>query len=298
MKDTHVPPIALSEGAAAGFEQEPGPHGGATLALPQPEAAAPRSRWTGERITALAIGSLLILFALVMLGAGGTALWADLTQRDGGYVTTDVHHFSVTGSALATERTELGAAGFGWLYSPGILGKVRIRVTPVSAGLPLFVGIGPSADVDRYLSGVKRTVISDFWKDKVKAVGGGLPRSPPDQQDFWVASASGPGEQSLVWDSTGGSWTVVAMAADGRAGIDVGADLGAKVPALLWIAIGVLIAGSVFLAGGGLLIVGAIRGRRAGRVSAGLQAGPDSTIRAPTTPTEPDDYERRSHGER
>jgi hypothetical protein len=32
-------------------------------------------------------------------------------------------------------------------------------------------------------------------------------------------------------------------------------------PAVLWIAIGLLAAGAVFMAGGGLLIAGAIRGR-------------------------------------
>jgi hypothetical protein len=48
------------------------------------------------------------------------------------------------------------------------------------------------------------------------------------------------------------------MNADGRGpGIDVGADLGARMPAVLWIAIGFLAAGVVFLAGGALLIVGA-----------------------------------------
>jgi hypothetical protein len=213
VKETYVPSAELAEGSAASLE---------------PNAAVRGSRWTAGRITALAIGSLLVLLALVMLGAAGTALWADVTQRDGGYVTTDGHEFSTSGSALATERTELGAAGFGWLYSPGILGKVRIRVTPVSSGPPLFVGIGPSADVDRYLSGVKHTVISEFFKDKVEAVGAGLPRSAPGQQGFWVASSSGPGEQSLAWDPADGSWTVVVMAADGRAGIDIGTDLGPR----------------------------------------------------------------------
>ena len=71
------------------------------------------------------IGALLVLVSLALLGAGGTGLWADLTQRDAGYVTTGVHTFSTSGSALATEPTELGSAGVGWLYSPGLLGKVQ-----------------------------------------------------------------------------------------------------------------------------------------------------------------------------
>jgi hypothetical protein len=220
-----------------------------------PKVAARTSGWTGGRITALVIGSLLVLLSLGLLGAGGTGVWADRTQRDAGYATTGVHHFSTAGSALATEETHLGSSGVGWLYSPGLLGKVRIRVTPTSPGSAVFVGIGRSADVDRYLAGVNHTVISDFFGDKVEPVGGGPAESPPGTQGFWVASATGSGAQTLVWDPTNGSWTVVVMNADGRPGIDVGADLGAKIPALLWIAVGLLAAGAVFMAGGVLLLI-------------------------------------------
>src|SRR5215510_13695700 len=156
-----------------------------------PAPAAPKvadrgSRWTAGRITAVVVGSLLVLVALVILGAGGTALWADRTQRDGGFVTTDVHEFSTAGSALATEETHLGSAGVGWLYSPHLLGKVRIHVTPVGTA-PLFVGIGRTDDVDRYLAGVSHTRITDFFKEKAEVVGGGKARSAPGTQHFWVA---------------------------------------------------------------------------------------------------------------
>jgi hypothetical protein len=232
-----------------------------------PEAAARPSGWTAGRITALVIGALLLLVGLVLLGGGGTALWADRTQRDGGYVTTGVHEFSTSGSALATVRTDLGSAGVGWLYSPGLLGKVRIRVTPVSSGSPLFVGIGRSAEVDRYLAGVDHTVISEFWRDEVESVAGGPARSAPATQHFWVASDSGPGPRTVVWDPKDGAWTVVVMNADGSSGIAVGADLGARISAVLWIAVGLLAAGGVFVLGGALLIAGAIRGRRAARAT-------------------------------
>lgn len=230
-----------------------------------PAIAARSSGWTGSRIAALVIGGLLVLIALILLGGGGTALWADRTQRDAGYATTDVHEFSTSGSALATVPTDLGSPGVAWLYSPGLLGEVRIRVTPVSAGPPLFVGIGPSTDVDRYLAGVRHTVITEYWRDETEAVDGGPSGSAPGTQDFWVASATGPGPQTLVWDPADGSWTVVVMNADGRPGIDVKADLGARMPALPWIALGVLVGGAVFLAGGVLLIGSAIRGRHASR---------------------------------
>jgi hypothetical protein len=229
--------------------------------VPYPPAPPARSSgWTAGRVTALVIGGLLVLVSIGLLGAEGTALWADLTQRDaGGYVTTDVHRFSTSGSALVTDPIELSSPGFGWLYSSVVLGEVRIRVTPVGSNSPVFVGIGPSNDVDRYLAGVNHTLISEFWGNQVQTIEGGAPASAPGTQDFWVASATGPGAQTLTWDPANGSWTVVVMNADGRPGIGVGADLGATYPALLGIAVGLLVAGGIFLVGGAFLIVGAIR---------------------------------------
>jgi hypothetical protein len=231
---------------------------------PVVEDAGRASGWGAGRIAALAVGTLLVLVSLALLGVAGTGLWADLTRRDAGYVTTDVHRFSTAGAALATEPTHLGSPGVGWLYSPGLLGKVRIRVTPAGAGPALFVGIGRSADVERYLAGVRHTVVSDFFGDKVQVVDGAPPRSAPGGQRFWVASDAGPGPRTVAWKPSKGSWTVVVMNADGRPGIDVGTDLGAQLPAVLWIAVGLLAAGAVLLAGGGLLVAGAIRGRRGG----------------------------------
>ena len=250
MSQTDVSPTASSARAPARVEQPPGPKG-----------APGGTGWTARRIAPLVIGALLVLVALVLLGGGGTGMWAYLAKRDAGYVTTGVHKFSTAGSALATKPTQLGSAGVAWLYSPTLLGKLRIRVTPANTGPPLFVGIARSEDADRYLAGVDRTVINDFWDNDVKPVGGGRVASGPAAQRFWVASSSGTGTRSLVWKPTDGRWTVVVMNADGRPGVDIGADLGARPPALPWIALGLLATGAVFMAGGVLLIVGAIRRR-------------------------------------
>jgi hypothetical protein len=267
MNPSHVPSTAPSEDQAVGVDAEfrrpeEGPERPAA-APPETQPGPRHSGWTVGRISSLAIGSVIVLFALLLLGAGGTGLWADRTQRDAGYVTSDVHDFSTPGSALATESTELGSAGVGSLYPPALLGDVRIRVTRTSSGPPLFVGIGRSADVNRYLAGVDHAVISEFWGDQTETVEGGPVGSPPGAQDFWVTSATGPGTQTVEWDPADGSWTVVVMNADGQRGIDVGADLGARLPAVLWVSVGVLLAGAVFLAGGALLIAGGIRDRRA-----------------------------------
>ena len=77
-----------------------------------------------------------------------------------------------------------------------------------------------------------------------------------------MASDSGAGPRTVTWEPTGGSWSVVVMRADGQAGVDVRADLGATLPPLVWISVGLVLFGLVFLAGGLLLIVGAVRRAR------------------------------------
>jgi len=145
VNERHVSPAALIARDTADLEGVPR----APAAVPPPLQAADRpSGWTGDRVTAVVIGALLVLVSLALLGGGGTGLWADLTQRDAGYVTTGVHEFSTAGSALATERTRLGSSGVGWLYSPGLLGKVRMRVTPVSpAGRCSSGSVGPPTSI-------------------------------------------------------------------------------------------------------------------------------------------------------
>jgi hypothetical protein len=270
VNESQASSTALSEGHATPLEELPRPTearpAGPPATPPRPET--PRtSGWTAGRITALVIGGLLALISLSLLGGAGTAFWADWTQRDGSYVTTGVHEFSTAGSALATEPTDLGRAGVGWLYTPGLLGEVRIRVMPASPGARLFVGIGPSAGVDRYLAGVDHTVITDFWGSTADTVSGGAPASPPGSQDFWVASDTGTGTRSVVWTPTGGSWSVVIMNADARPGVGVSGDLGARIPSLLWIAIGLLIVGAVFATAAAFLIVGAVRRVRGARAA-------------------------------
>lgn len=236
------------------------PHGqlqadGVTSVRP---STAGRSQWSAGRITAIVVGALLVLVSLTFLGSGIYGLWADRTQRDGGYVTSSEQQFSAAGSALVTKPTHLGSAGTGWLYAPSLLDKVRIRVTPHGAGA-VFLGIGPTDAVDRYLAGVSHTTITDFWSGQVQAVSGGTPRTAPGAQHFWVASTTGASRQTVFWKPTDGSWSVVVMNANGRPGVNVAADLGARIPALPWIALGLVIAGAVFMTGGVLLLRGALR---------------------------------------
>ena len=71
---------------------------------------------------------------------------------------------------------------------------------------------------------------------------------------------AGPGTQTLAWRVASGRWTVVAMNADGSAPVSVRVNVAATLPALPWVATGLLIAGGMFLLGGALLIALPVRG--------------------------------------
>jgi hypothetical protein len=228
----------------------------------RPDAAAGGPRWTGGRVASVLAGGLLMLLAVALLSAAGVAVWANTHRNAAGYVTTGVHRFSAAGSAVVTEPIDLRATGTGWWYSPAVLGDVQIHVTSANEASRIFVGIGPSVQVDGYLAGVSRTVVADFRTDRAAAIAGGTAATAPGEQDFWVASTSGAGGRTLSWKPAEGSWTVVVMNADGRAGVDVGADLRARMSALLPIGAGLLALGIVFAAAGAFVIAGAIRRAR------------------------------------
>jgi hypothetical protein len=95
---------------------------------------------------------------------------------------------------------------------------------------------------------------------------GRAPRTPPGQQDFWVAESEGSGEQALTWDAEFGRWTVVVMNADAARGIDVEADAGVKLDWAIWAGLGMFVVGVLMSAGAVVVIL--LIGRRADGESA------------------------------
>ena len=71
--------------------------------------------------------------------------------------------------------------------------------------------------------------------------------------------AAGPGTQTLTWAVRSGDWMVIAMNADGSRPVNMQVNVAATLPALAWIAAGLLIGGIIFLLGGILLIVIPVR---------------------------------------
>jgi hypothetical protein len=185
-------------------------------------------------------GSLLALMALGLLGGGGTLLWATHALREDGYLTTGTVTYSTRGYALATERVNLG---WGVLLT-GLVGDVRIRVTPVGEDRPVFVAVGPADQVTSYLSGAAYTTVSGTGTGGLAVHDGTGRPVPPRIAGIWAAKATGPGTQVLRWTAQEGDWTAVAMNADGSAGVRVRADAGVSAPGLARLA-AQLIAGGI-----------------------------------------------------
>jgi len=230
----------------------------ATEAYP---GAAPGGRgWTPGRIVSVVAGAVLILGALGLLGAGGAALWADTAARDGGgYVNVSSETYRTSGYAVASDTVDLHWGG-GWYSARSLLGTIRIRAES-TAGVPVFIGIAPSGAASRYLSNVAHATVSGPASSTgwYAAHGGTAPAAPPASAVIWVAYAAGPGTQTVVWPVRSSNWTVVAMNADGSRPVSVHVDVGATLPALPWIAAGLLAGGVVVLAGGIVVLVIPIR---------------------------------------
>ena len=218
--------------------------------------------WTSGRTASAIIGALVVLMSLGMLIGGGVALGVDRLARQGGYLTSNAHTFSTPGYAVSTGPMRLDSADPSW--ASDLIGTVRVRVTAADPHASVFVGIGPSDAVAGYLAGVQRTVYSDVvGRRSTVQVSGGAPAVLPAQAGVFTASAVGAGRQELVWPVQVGTWTVVVMNADASRAVSVRADVGATVPALPWVAAGVLVT-AVLLLGCGVALI-AVPARRAVR---------------------------------
>jgi hypothetical protein len=229
------------------------------------------------RVVLIVLGSIGALLGLALLVGGGVLLWSDRTQREDGYVTTSTERFATSTYALTRTRLEVDADVPNWVWNDNWFGKVRIRGESAAGGKLLFIGIGPEPAVARYLGRVAHANVEDINLDpfrvEYRPIAGGPPQAPPTAQHFWAVSASGMGTQTVTWKVREGDWSVVLMNADGSRHVVADIDLGAKLSFLLWLAIGLLVAGALVLAGSIALIVLAARRRQAPPVPPPATAG-------------------------
>jgi hypothetical protein len=245
------PPFRLDQG---------GSDPGGTIAAPAPATAEPQGGGGVGRIVLLVLGAVAALLAFGAL-AGGCALVAiDQTQRDDdGFLMSPSEDLRAPTYAIVSETAELDTDGAEWALD-AFLGTVRIRS---ESERPVFVGIATEADVAAYLDGVERDRVSSFENDpRYEREPGAAPEGPPGEESFWVATASGSGEQTLEWEPEDGNWQVVLMNEDASRGVSSQMSIGAELDSVLWIGIGLLAAGAVLAALAALAITGGIRRRR------------------------------------
>jgi hypothetical protein len=277
-----LPPSPAAPSATARVDRASGLAAGSSAGAPPPPAVRD-SGWTGGRVTALVIGALLLFMSTGLLAGGGALLWADQTRRDGDYLWTSWTGISSTRYAITSEGVQLDIQGAEWVVDD-VLGVARLEVVPADPDSELFVGVARSRDVAGYLGTVGHHRVAELGPGWDRGVGpdmmidvlGGAPAVPPGDVDIWAAESSGPGTRVLDWRPENGSWTVVVMRADGRAGIDAEARVGVTAPGLPWLFGGLLATGALLALIGTLLLVLAVRRAQ--------QSPPAGSIPAPRTP--------------
>ncbi|RJT85263.1 hypothetical protein D6T64_20350 [Cryobacterium melibiosiphilum] len=237
--------------------------------------ASPK-RWVGATI-ALVIGSLLALTGLALMLAGGAALWAMGQTRGTGFFQTPTVSVAAESYALVSPPMDVETDLSDTTVLPFDLGTLRLVAESANSGTPIFVGVGPQADVDRYLANVHHTVLTTASVGPVgsqyRDVPGSVAPALPGDQGFWTLSASGTGEQQIVWDlqtltaAYSNTWTIVVMNADASANVAAQLTGGARSDLIAPIGWALVASGVVVLLIGVVLIVlGAVSlGRRTPR---------------------------------
>jgi hypothetical protein len=175
---------------------------------------------------------------------------------------TSSERFATGSFALASRSLHIGSEVPNFVYGKDWLGTVRVRGESADPRRPLFIGIGRLRDVDAYLARVAHADVVDiqsgpflrFRASYRPRPGGGAPALAPVRARFWAAMASGSGTQTLSRRVKSGTWSVVVMRPDGTRGVAADLAVGAKLPALLWVSLGLLLFGLIILAGGVALI--------------------------------------------
>ena len=218
-------------------------------------AAAPRR----PAMSAARVGVILAGVVFVLGGLGVSALGGGLLALFGGdsTVSSGRHALSTQSTALVTEVADIEDAS----ELASIVGEPKVGLS-VESSAPVFVGIGPAVEVERYLSRspideVTGLEIDPFVLERSPRSGNDRPERPAEQS-FWVAQGSGADKAALDWKVRDGDYRMVVMNADGSKGVHTAGSVDLEVPHLptiAWILIG---SGVVFLVGGSAAIIAAV----------------------------------------
>ena len=236
-----------------------------------------------KRIVSTIFGIMFLLISIGLILGGTVLVVAVNTFSDSqGYITPLSYTFSdpkavaVTGIIPFSDWNQNGQSSqWSITTNPGDFVSFRINA------LNEFIGIGPKADVESYLSNSSYILINSFnfncviqCKTTVNTTTvntaniGTLVSSPPSSQAFWTITNHNSGP--LVWAPTSAQLQsktdlmIVVMNSNGSAGINnVPVSVGVKIPILMAIGIGLLVFGIIFFILSIVLFVVAVKAKGA-----------------------------------
>ncbi|MBD8043790.1 hypothetical protein H9638_08175 [Arthrobacter sp. Sa2BUA2] len=180
------------------------------------------------KIVMIIAGSLLVLLGFGTGIAGAAVGFLNTRQASGEFLSVPQEVYQVDSHAMTTEPFSVG----GGVSSEDAVGTIVVRGQAVAPDQELFLGIGPTADVNRYLSGVAHSELREVTFEPFNAyfreIEGTAVPAPPGEQEFWAAASSGQGLQEMSWNLDDGSWTVVVMNADGSVPVSAQLQMGAR----------------------------------------------------------------------
>jgi hypothetical protein len=222
------------------------------------------------KVVSVILGVLLALVGVLSLASGVFLLVVDRRYSDpSGFFSTATQTVGSDGFALTAPDINGQLAG-GWQRWGLSHAQATVRVTGSSRlPAPVFIGIGPTAQVSKYVSGVARDRITsiDLRAGSVEYdhVDGTTLPAPPAEQDFWVAKVTGSGSQTLEWALQEGDWALLIMNGDASPPVAVDMKLGARFGIIEPLTVALTAGGVVFLVGGvTLAVIGARRRSRRG----------------------------------
>ena len=208
------------------------------------------------------IGLAGVLIALPLLFTGGSLYWVDTALTDeNGFVNSVVMEVEVDGFAMVAGPAEIEDLPE-IPSSPIDLGQIatlRIQAENLDPDQGIFVGIAPTDLLDDYLGGVPYAVVDEANDDGMflsyRMNTSEQPLSPPGEQEFWTLSSTGIGFQELEWELEEGDVSFVIMNEDASDGLAFETVVGARVPLIGPVSMGLMIGGAVILALGTIFLV-------------------------------------------
>lgn len=228
----------------------------------QPGAAPAHRSSSAPYIVMIIVGAVVGMAGLMMATITLAAGWASVTQGRDGLLTSPPQRYTVSSYAITSTDLTVLSGDLSPVQPP--VASTKLQATSSDPSSAVFVGIGPTDQVQAYLRDVPRSELvgieTNPFRPIYRTVTGTQTPGTPGVQDFWAVSSEGTGTQSVEADVRSGHWTVVIMNANGAANVSVDVNAGVHLAFLVPMTAGLTGVTLLLLVAGVVLIVGGAAG--------------------------------------